>query len=334
MIYINIPNDCIYEINSFIIEYMENSQNVNIICDDIPDDIKKRIINVYDNDINKFIKHIEKNLEIYLSGSTPDEKEIKKPILNIASEDKTIQLPDKYIFPTQSVNINKLQADISKKGICFFAARKLNLQIICKKCKTTTDIDESKYCKCGINLKYTFIPTLDSEILGSLFLDNCTFLHMNPTNYQFNCESCFSNYQSHKIGLNEKFKMDCWKCNNNLSFIIKKLIFLEKKNQVFKIGTELPEKGTCKHYKKSYRWFRFPCCRSVYPCDICHDDENDHSSIMANNMICGFCSKEQSVKYDCDCGMSLKKNTKFWEGGKGSRNKTTMSKKDSKKYSK
>jgi hypothetical protein len=307
LIYINIPKDCIYSIHSFIIEYNEYSSSVNIICEDIPDDIKRRMIGRYKSDINNFIKHIEKNLDIYLSGGEPNSTEdlslAKSSNLEstCSTEDKTVQLPDKYIFPTQNVNTNTLQMDISKRGIYFLASKKLNIQVNCKKCKSSTDIEDSMYCKCGAVLKCTFIPTLDPEILGSLFLDNCIFLHMNPTKYQFNCESCFTNYESHKIGLNTKFRMDCWKCNNFLSFCIKKINYLEKKNQVFKIGSALPDKGACKHYKKSYRWFRFPCCKSVYPCDICHDQENSHPSQLANNMICGFCSKEQSVKYECSC---------------------------------
>lgn len=29
--------------------------------------------------------------------------------------------------------------------------------------------------------------------------------------------------------------------------------------------------GICKHYKHSYRWFKFPC-GNVFPCDVCHED--------------------------------------------------------------
>jgi hypothetical protein len=32
-------------------------------------------------------------------------------------------------------------------------------------------------------------------------------------------------------------------------------------------GQELPRRGRCKHYGKSYRWFRFSCCAKVFPCD-------------------------------------------------------------------
>ncbi|WUR02182.1 CHY zinc finger domain-containing protein [Vairimorpha necatrix] len=331
LIYLNIPKDCIYEVSNIIIEFNLEENEIKILSDDIPDEIKSRMASFYCGDIDKFIRKIEENLDIFLSGKEPE----KDPhVQNIENEDKIISLPDKFVYPTQNVNINTLEIEISKKGIYFFIAKNINIQVNCKKCKKSSDLVNSKKCTCGNLLKCNFIPTLNSEVLGSLFLDNCTFLHLNPTNFQFNCENCFSNYQSNKIGINTKFRMDCWKCNNLLSFNLKKLIFVEKKTQTFKIGSELPQKGACKHYKRSYRWFRFPCCKSVYPCDICHDAENNHQSQFANKMICGFCSKEQSVKSNCDCGMDLKKSTTFWEGGKGSRNKATMSKKDSKKYTK
>lgn len=85
-------------------------------------------------------------------------------------------------------------------------------------------------------------------------------------------------------------------------------------------GKPLPEKGTCKHYKQSHRWlrcnslsdfrgpkrsnwsvqnepacvvFRFPCCGRAYPCDVCHDEDQDHPMELATRMICGYCAKEQ-----------------------------------------
>ena len=58
-------------------------------------------------------------------------------------------------------------------------------------------------------------------------------------------------------------------------------------------GYPLPEFGTCKHYKHSYRWLRFPCCGKAYPCDVCHDKKEDHEMTFANRMICGHCCKEQ-----------------------------------------
>lgn len=83
-------------------------------------------------------------------------------------------------------------------------------------------------------------------------------------------------------------------------------------------GKPLPEKGTCRHYKQSHRWLRyrrlrvvtrthrgemmevdiyvlvrFPCCGRAYPCDVCHDEDQDHPMELATRMICGYCAKEQ-----------------------------------------
>ena len=336
LIYVNISNNCIYDISDIIIEYNTTTNKVTIICDDLPEDIKSRMLKYFKGDINQFIVYIEENLETFLSGKEPEVKLESHSLTfdKCVLEDKITSLLDNYVYPTQNVNINILQYELSKKNIYFFSAKKIYLQVNCKKCKESCEIKDLKTCKCGTLLKCNFIPTLDAEKLGSLFFENCTFCHLNPSNFQFNCANCFSNYQSNKIGLNTKFQMSCWKCNTFLTFCIKKTTFLEKKNMTFKVGTSLPYKGTCKHYKKSYRWFRFSCCQSVYPCDICHDLENTHPVQVANKMICGFCSKEQSVKSDCTCGMDLKKSTAFWEGGKVSRNKATMSRKDSKKYTK
>lgn len=38
---------------------------------------------------------------------------------------------------------------------------------------------------------------------------------------------------------------------------------------------------------------RFPCCGRAYPCDVCHDEDQDHLMELANRMICGYCAKEQ-----------------------------------------
>ncbi|KAI1941551.1 hypothetical protein LOZ57_005680 [Ophidiomyces ophidiicola] len=50
-------------------------------------------------------------------------------------------------------------------------------------------------------------------------------------------------------------------------------------------GKELPRRGRCLHYRKSYRWFRFSCCLKVFPCDKCHDAVSDHPNEHANRMI-------------------------------------------------
>lgn len=100
------------------------------------------------------------------------------------------------------------------------------------------------------------------------------------------------------------------------------------------LGKPLPGKGSCKHYKQSHRWLRsgmlisiaalvvfeaffftgklvpadtsacvarFPCCGRAYPCDVCHDEDQDHLMELASRMICGHCAKEQvrQIKQHC-----------------------------------
>ncbi|TKA69850.1 hypothetical protein B0A55_06735 [Friedmanniomyces simplex] len=109
-----------------------------------------------------------------------------------------------------------------------------------------------------------------------------------------------------------------------------------KENLGITAGSELPRRGRCKHYSKSYRWFRFSCCSKVFPCDRCHDEGTDHPNEHANRMLCGYCSREQNFRPE-DCGICHavligKRGRGFWEGGKGTRDPTRMSKKDPRKY--
>ena len=108
-------------------------------------------------------------------------------------------------------------------------------------------------------------------------------------------------------------------------------------------GQPLPENGACKHYLHSYRWLRFPCCGRRFPCDLCHEEnvEDGHEAKWATRMVCGFCSVEQSVAQRCSaCGKKLTttasrpegRNTRYWEGGKGQRDKKMLSKNDSHKF--
>ena len=81
---------------------------------------------------------------------------------------------------------------------------------------------------------------------------------------------------------------------------------------------------------------RFPCCGKVYPCDECHDDVADHMCDWAKTIICGFCSVEQKSSNEacssCKKSFVTKSSAQYWEGGQGTRNKTSMSKNDQHKY--
>ena len=103
-------------------------------------------------------------------------------------------------------------------------------------------------------------------------------------------------------------------------------------------GTPLPSQGACSHFPKSCRWMRFPCCGRAYPCPVCHelDGSTDAcmSSARATRMICGKCSREQNVSNKpCNsCGFQMvKRSTGHWQGGGGTRDTSSLSKKDSRK---
>ncbi|KAK0394275.1 hypothetical protein QR680_000665 [Steinernema hermaphroditum] len=103
------------------------------------------------------------------------------------------------------------------------------------------------------------------------------------------------------------------------------------------VGQPLPENGTCKHYKKSYRWLRFPCCGKTFPCDVCHEEAGmGHEMKFATRMICGSCSHEQPFSKDKPCTNCKETTTKskssHWEGGRGCREKLVMSRNDDRKY--
>jgi uncharacterized CHY-type Zn-finger protein len=147
----------------------------------------------------------------------------------------------------------------------------------------------------------------------------------------------------------------CRNCHRRMSFRIYETKFLrvashasgvplaprkrkQKENLGIVAGTPLPDFGICSHYRKSRRWFRFSCCGKVYPCDRCHDEQADpkHPNEHANRMLCGFCSREQNFRPE-DCGacghiLTGRRGGGFWEGGKGTRDKVKMSRKDPRKY--
>jgi len=111
-----------------------------------------------------------------------------------------------------------------------------------------------------------------------------------------------------------------------------------KGGQRFQVGRPLPAQGTCKHFKHSYRWLRFPCCGLAFACPACHDDASDHHYEFARRMICGHCAREQPfANAPCvACSRSLGRNSgpipRFWEGGKGQRDRRFMSRRDPRKF--
>ncbi|KAL4764149.1 uncharacterized protein BDW70DRAFT_116985 [Aspergillus foveolatus] len=216
---------------------------------------------------------------------------------------------------------------------------------ICKKCTNPMSIGFRR-----------LLMHPNSNRAGYLDLDGCTVVDLLPSGFIPTCAECSTPFPGPGVVAvrGESAMANCRQCHRKLVFKVPEVKFLKvgsaaftsreraparkKPKEVLGIvaGQELPRRGRCMHYSKSYRWFRFSCCQKVFPCDKCHDAATDHPNEHANRMICGFCSREQIYRPE-NCGICRsyligKAGSGFWEGGKGTRNKTLMSRKDPRKY--
>lgn len=127
--------------------------------------------------------------------------------------------------------------------------------------------------------------------------------------------------------------------------IAEELRYLRKKaksdprQQLIKLGSQLPQMGACRHFKKSYKWYRFSCCGRAFPCPECHVESGCPAAALgahASRMICGKCSMEQTYNpaRPCEkCNFSMRAlGSAHWDDGAGTRNLTAMSTKDAKKF--
>lgn len=252
---------------------------------------------------------------------------------------------------------------IELHGIEVLQVSILSISVKCERCKTTNDITGLKpgtekmvSCKkCATQLTAKFNQTLvheNSTRAGFIDMSGCKVADMLPSTFVPTCARCSTASQGLVSVRGETMTNVCRECHGKFTFKIPEIKFLfispgslppptvgpRRKTEKLGLhaGEPLPERGACAHYKKSYRWFRFSCCNRVHPCDKCHDGAEDHANEWANRMICGWCSREQNYMVEaCGfCGRSVigKKGRGFWEGGKGTRDQRTMSRKDPRKY--
>lgn len=258
-------------------------------------------------------------------------------------------------------------------GIELLELKQLCVTVKCERCKDPSDIKNIKpsndpnvvapikaeACKkCGNSMNIGFRRELmhpASHRAGYLDLVGCTVFDLLPSYFVPTCAECSTPFPTPGINAvrGSNAAAACRECHRRLVFTIPDVKFMVvgpsavaaqrpatrkkiKENLGIVAGQELPRRGRCAHYAKSYRWFRFSCCAKVFPCDKCHDAAMDHPNEHANRMICGFCSREQLYRpEDCNyCKNVLvgKLNSGFWEGGKGTRDKVKMSRKDPRKY--
>lgn len=269
--------------------------------------------------------------------------------------------------PTQTVERGTSISfpSIELLGIELFQISILALSVKCQRCKTVSEIGGLKpntpktteSCrKCGTSFSLTFRPELVhaySSRAGFIDATGCTVADMLPSTFVPTCAKCSTPTTQGLVAVRgDTMTNVCRECHARFTFKIPEVKFLvysagsstlpptsgpRRRDEKLGLhaGEPLPNKGVCKHYRKSYRWFRFSCCQKVHSCDKCHDDAEDHPNEWANRMICGHCSREQNyTPGNCTfCGRSLvsKVATGFWEGGKGTRDRVFMSRKDPRK---
>ena len=105
------------------------------------------------------------------------------------------------------------------------------------------------------------------------------------------CCECETSREVESVITGQKNNVSCWGCHKSMSFMIPKLKVVKGDSGISK--GELKDRGVCKHDKFIFKWFRYPCCGKMYPCDKCHKDHEKHKIQTITNMICGFCSEEQ-----------------------------------------
>ncbi|XP_072258137.1 uncharacterized protein [Pyxicephalus adspersus] len=257
------------------------------------------------------------------------------------------------------------------EGVGTLTAYRIVVSLLCSRCNVTADLSltgkqpcAAQCEKCNSRIAGTFHPSIlhqYSSVLGyvdiqgaaakDLVLPECTFM--------VGCLNCSHEESIQNLSFGLTKNLNCQNCHSKLCIYTEAVRFqkvqrypskaIGNKDQhgygrkklrdpAIQSGKPLPDHGTCRHYRKSCRWLRFPCCGKAYPCDGCHDEAEDHVMELATRMICGYCAKEQQYnngKPCISCGNMMNKNLQslHWEGGRGCRNKIRMSRKDKQKYS-
>ncbi|CRG96852.1 conserved Plasmodium protein, unknown function [Plasmodium gallinaceum] len=228
-------------------------------------------------------------------------------------------------------------------------------------------------CNSAVIEIYRNICFLENSCVCILKFNQCSLMDLLTADYSMNCENCGRKSIFKNVTSGKEINANCQNCFTKLEFkyndfsfdeminanndTIKKIdeminklftkkksnkkvlsisnnLKIEKSKNVIKINNIEVNNGACKHFKKSHRLFKFPCCNKIFPCPTCHDLNSNHECDIARRIICGFCYREFSDDEVCVCQKEkkIKKSGKFWEGGKGCRNAVTLSKNDSKKY--
>lgn len=257
--------------------------------------------------------------------------------------------------------------------ISVFNIVSFDAQLVCTRCESPFDVtivqgekkivEIGRSCEnCHMAQRLQFQPQIafrDSSTIGNLSLENCLYRDFIRGEFYVTCEDCDTQCKLRDVQSGSLKSGNCRGCFAKLTLGFNTVDFGSEAAALqdsvstirkppprvirprqpaargLKVGTPLPENGACKHYKKSFRWFRFPCCGKLFPCDSCHDENSDHPYEQVHMIVCGHCSTPQPVSNkkcrNCDKGYSGSTSS-YWEGGKGCRDATKLNRRDSKKY--
>lgn len=243
---------------------------------------------------------------------------------------------------------NILAIKINRLTISFFCKRcnTLNMKSVGEESEIEKDVKSTFNCvKCtgSLSVECTFHLLTGENTENMMGVEYTGIYNMNIRYILFNCV-CSNCSRVSTVETDREFHCPCGSTlllKKDPARPYKEISKIKEKQKKstqsnLNVNEYMKSGGACEHYKKSSRIFIFPCCNGRYPCDICHNKHETHKAERAARMVCGKCGIESAVSTECSaCKISLTgKTSSFWEGGKGSRNKLTMSRKDSKKYSK
>ena len=209
---------------------------------------------------------------------------------------------------------------VNFEGVGVAQCLALKLTVKCSRCSHPTDtmlnattLVSFECGKCKSSAAVRFRPSFihqQSPTIGYVDTEQCVAFDILPSTYKVSCAECSVWTTVKGLPLMHRWSQSCTECHHRLelqfgsaSFVILKaaqsllpasagLRVKRKKDKAFTfvVGQPLPDNGTCKHYKRSYRWLRFPCCGKPYPCDVCHEDAKPDGHEMQVSSTSAFVS--------------------------------------------
>lgn len=215
----------------------------------------------------------------------------------------------------------------------------ITLQVACVRCHKPTAatlqpdahdvaVSAETCMRCHASMEVRMAPQLlheANDVLGHVRCNGCVAMDLLPCMLGVQCAVCSAGTALRDVQVGLLATKACRRCHTTMGLFIAAALFVDNSTRSSKCGvhhhtprsaphnnnthtpliivpgTPLPATGTCRHYRHSHRWFRFPCCGQRFPCDLCHEEavEDGHPVGWANRMVCGFCSSEQAVAAVC-----------------------------------